>query len=164
MTVLMQVYLPAIIGHVPQKMVRTFSAIMDFCYLARRAVQDQDSLTAHFRSLQAFFSNRDIFPITEVREDFNLPQQHVILHYLSLIPHFGAPNSICSSITKSHHIKAVKILWHSSNCHNAIGQMLKLNQCQDKLAASRTKFMARGMLTKDVLKTSTLSALVTTHA
>jgi hypothetical protein len=31
----MQVYLPAIAGHVPARMVRAISAFLEFCYLVR---------------------------------------------------------------------------------------------------------------------------------
>ena len=44
-----QVYLAAITGHVPDgivRTVRTFSAFMEFCYLVRRDVLDEDALAA----------------------------------------------------------------------------------------------------------------------
>ena len=41
---------------------------------------------------------------------------------LCLIPQFGAPGGLCSSITESKHIKAVKVPWQMSNCYNALGQ------------------------------------------
>jgi hypothetical protein len=78
-----------------------------------------------------------------VRTDgFNLPR----LHYLQLIRAFGAPNGLCSSITESKHIKAVKEPWRRSNRFNALSQMLLTNQRLDKLAAARVDFAHRGML------------------
>ncbi|KAN0111280.1 hypothetical protein V8E52_008655 [Russula decolorans] len=59
---------------------------------------------------------------------------------------FGAPNGLCSSITESKHIKAVKEPWRRSSRFNALGQILVTNQRLDKLAACRVNFMARGML------------------
>ncbi|OBZ67134.1 hypothetical protein A0H81_12921 [Grifola frondosa] len=53
---------------------------------------------------------------------------------------------LCSSITESKHIKAVKDPWRRSSRHKAIGQMLVSNQRLDKLAASRVDFKKRGML------------------
>jgi hypothetical protein len=48
-----------------------------------------------------------------VRPDgFALPRQHALVHYLMLIRLFGLPNGLCSSITESKHIKAVKQPWH----------------------------------------------------
>ncbi|KAF7370237.1 hypothetical protein MSAN_00654500 [Mycena sanguinolenta] len=43
---LMKVYLPAIKGHVPNQMVRAFSAFLDFCYLVHHNVIDEVTLDA----------------------------------------------------------------------------------------------------------------------
>ncbi|KAF8957103.1 hypothetical protein BDZ97DRAFT_120310 [Flammula alnicola] len=59
---------------------------------------------------------------------------------------FGAPNGLCSSITESKHIKAVKEPWRRSSHFEALAQMLVTNQRLDKLAAARVDFRARGML------------------
>ncbi|KAG6819539.1 hypothetical protein H0H92_002180, partial [Tricholoma furcatifolium] len=41
---LMKVYLPSIQGHLPPEIVRTIASLIDFCYLARRDVIDEDAL------------------------------------------------------------------------------------------------------------------------
>ncbi|KAG1837670.1 hypothetical protein F4604DRAFT_1692100 [Suillus subluteus] len=67
-------------------------------------------------------------------------------HYTYLIRLFSALNGLCSSITESKHIKAIKEPWRWSSWYNALGQMLLTNQRLDKLAASRVDFRTRGML------------------
>ncbi len=67
-------------------------------------------------------------------------------HYVHLIQEYGAPNGLCSSITESKHIKAVKEPWRRSNRFEALGQMLKTNSRLCKLAAARAHFKKRGML------------------
>ncbi|KAF9538821.1 hypothetical protein CPC08DRAFT_738828 [Agrocybe pediades] len=91
--VLMKVYIAAIVGYVPAKMVKCLSTFMD---LLRR--------TSYIGSLNC--------------ERFS-----------SSIPLFGSPNGLCSSITESKHIKAVKEPWRRSNRFNALSQMLCAN-CQ----------------------------------
>ncbi|KAF8873125.1 hypothetical protein BD779DRAFT_1613705 [Infundibulicybe gibba] len=59
---------------------------------------------------------------------------------------FGAPGGVCSSITESRHITAVKKPWQHSNRYQALGQMLLTNQHLDKLAALRVDLVHRGML------------------
>ena len=59
---------------------------------------------------------------------------------------FAAPNALCSSITESKHIKAVKEPWRRSNRYEALEQMLLTNQRLDKVAAARVDFTERGML------------------
>ncbi|KAG2084606.1 uncharacterized protein F5147DRAFT_748792 [Suillus discolor] len=118
---LMKVYLPAIEGH--------------------------DTLLQLSNCLERFHRYRQIFQDTGIQFDgFSLPRQHALCHYSMLIRLFGAPNGICSSITESKHIKAVKEPWRRSSKFNALGQMLLTNQRLDKLAASRSDFTARGML------------------
>ena len=140
-------YLPAIEGHVPVDMVRTFRAFLEFCYLVRRDIIDEATLDQMENALERFHRYREIFRTEGVRLDgFNLPRQHSMVHYRLLVELFGAPNGLCSSITESKHIKAVKEPWRRSNKNAPLGQMLLTNQRLDKLAASRVDFARRGML------------------
>jgi hypothetical protein len=68
-----------------------------------------------------------------------------------LIRLFGLPNGLCSLITESKHIKAVKEPWWRSNRYNALLQMLVTNQRLDKLAAALADFRAQGMLSGSIL-------------
>lgn len=63
-----------------------------------------------------------------------------------LILDFAAPNGVCSSITESRHITAVKKPWRRSNRYNALSQMLLTNQRLDKLAALRAMLVERKLM------------------
>ena len=63
-----------------------------------------------------------------------------------MIREFGTPNGLCSSITESKHIKAVKEPWRHSSHFEALGQMILTNQRLDKLTAAHVDFRAQGML------------------
>jgi hypothetical protein len=152
------VYLSAIEGYVPQDVVRTFRAFLEFCYNARRDVITEETLAELDNALSRFHKYRMIFTEVGIRPDgFALPRQHSLVHYHSLIRAVGAPNGLCSSITESKHITAVKKPWRRSNRHKALGQMLLTNQRLDKLAAANVDFAERGMLEgtclSDALKT-----------
>lgn len=128
-------------------MVRAMSAFLEFCYLIRRNTINEDTLIAIDAALARYHTERKIFEEVGVRDDnFSLPRQHSMVHYRALIQEFGAPNGLCSSITESKHIKAVKEPWRRSNRYNALGQMLVTNQRMDNIAASRVDFTDRGML------------------
>lgn len=158
---LVQVFLPAIVGHVPREMVLALRAFLEFCYIVRRDVIDTKSLAALDDALERFHRYRTIFETSGVRlEGFALPRQHSLIHYHALIRAFGAPNGLCSSITESKHIKAVKEPYRRSNRWKALGQMLLTNQRLDKLAASRVDYKTRSMLDKTCLN-SVLLALHT---
>ncbi|KAI6039388.1 hypothetical protein EDC04DRAFT_3090248 [Pisolithus marmoratus] len=64
---------------------------------------------------------------------------------------FGASNGLCSSITESKHIKAVKKPWRCSNHFKVLGQMLITNECLDKLAVAQVDFENCHMLQGSVL-------------
>lgn len=136
-----------------------FRAFLEFCYIVRRDVIDSRDLVALDDALERFHKYRTIFETTGVRlEGFALPRQHSMVHYHALIRAFGAPNGVCSSITESKHIKAVKEPYRRSNRWKALGQMLMTNQRLDKLAACQVDFEARGML-KGTLLNSVLVEL-----
>ena len=74
-------------------------------------------------------------------------------HYRQLVQLFGALNGLCSSITESKHVKAVKEPYRQTSKYRALGQMLIINQWLDKLAASRADFKSQGMLEGTYLST-----------
>ncbi|KAG1856773.1 hypothetical protein F4604DRAFT_1931777 [Suillus subluteus] len=133
---LMKVFIPAIEGHVPQEMVRVFRALLEFCFLVQRNVITEDTMKQIQDALTRFHHYRQIFETSGTVPHFSLPCQHLMIHYVDMIRLFAAPNGLCSSITESKHIKAVKDPWRWSSKNNALGQMLLCNQCLDKLAAS----------------------------
>ena len=125
---------------------RTFSAFLEFCYIVRGDVITEDDISELQDSLARFHEYHNIFIETGVRSGFLLPRQHSMMHYHTLIRKFGAPNGLCTSITESKHIRAVKEPWRRSNHNEALGQMLVTNQRLDQLAAVCTDFANRGML------------------
>jgi hypothetical protein len=128
-------------------MVKALSAFMDFCYLVRRNAISTPDLASISSALSRFHQYRDIFIQCGVRIDISLPRQHSLVHYPRFIRLFGSPNGLCSSITESKHIKAVKEPWRRSSRYNALAQMLVTLSRLDKLAAARREFTSRGMMT-----------------
>ena len=132
-------------------MVCTVRAFLEFCYLVRRNVIDEKALNQIQEALGRFYQYHEIFKDTNIVNSFSLPQQHSMKHYIDMIRLFGAPNGLCSSITESKHIKAVKEPYRRSNHNQPLGQMLLTNQRLDKLAAARSDFTVRGMLNSPIL-------------
>jgi hypothetical protein len=128
-------------------MVKMLHAFLEFCYIACRNVQDTATLKELEDTLGHFHQHRVIFQECGVCPNgFALPQQHSLFHYPALIQAFSAPNSLCSLITESKHIKAVKEPWRRSNHYEALRQMLLTNQQLDKLVASCVDFTKHGIL------------------
>lgn len=127
-------------------MVQAICAFLEFCYIAQRDIIDTKSLAALEDALSRFYQLWTIFEEHICTKGFNLPWQHFLEHFTVLIRMFSVPNGLCSSITESKHVKAVKKPWHHSSKFQALGQMLLTNQCIDKLAASCVDFNSCGML------------------
>jgi hypothetical protein len=145
----------AIAGHIPSEMTQTISSFLDVCYIACRADLDHTALKAFDAALAKFYTLREVFRTSGVRPTgFSLPRQHSLSHYRHLIKEFGAPGGVCSSITESRQITAVKKPWRRSSRYKALGQMLITNQRLDKLAAARVDFVNRGMLDPNNTQTS----------
>ena len=152
----------AIQAFVPSKVVKTFASFLEFYYTARRNIIMEDSLERLNVALHKFHNARQVFSGTVWAagpSGFSLPRQHAMVHYHDHIKNFGAPNGLCSSITESKHITAVKRPWCRSNKHTALSQMLKSNERLDKLAAARADFTAHDMLADSCLIEAIKNAL-----
>ena len=132
-------------------MVYMVRAFLEFCYLVQRNIIDEPALIQIQNALDRFYQYRKVFQEMQVVTSFSLPRQHSMKHYPDMIRMFGAPNGLCSLITESKHIKAVKEPYHRSNQNQPLGQMLLTNQRLDKLAAARSNFTAHGMLDLHIL-------------
>src|SRR3989442_12426479 len=87
-----QVFLPAIVGHMPDQMVGAIRAFMEFYYLVWQSVITEDALTKINAALADFHRERDVFCTIRVQPDgFSLPCQHSLKHYSCLIQMYGAP-------------------------------------------------------------------------
>ncbi|KAI6021335.1 hypothetical protein BKA83DRAFT_4464098 [Pisolithus microcarpus] len=137
---LMKVYITAIDGHVPKDMVHSFRAFLDFCYLVCQNVITKQMHAEINDALWHFHLFCKVFQNAGVVESFSLPQQHTMKHYHYLIHQFGVPNGLCSSITESKHIKAIKWPYWHTNHYQALGQMLLINQRLNKLTAAHMDF------------------------
>ncbi|KAJ3473741.1 hypothetical protein NLI96_g12846 [Meripilus lineatus] len=139
---LMKVYLPAITGHVPDAVVQCVASFMDFCYLVRRPSHTTSDFARMQHTLDRFWQLRQVFEEYGIRPNgFCLPRQHSLLHYIPGIKLFGSPNGLCSSITESKHITAVKKPWRASSRHDSLKEILDMN-VRDILMSIR---VARGL-------------------
>ena len=118
---------------------------MEFCYLVCCNIINKDNILSIDNAVAKFHVEHTIFD--DICPDgYSLPHQHSLVHYTFLIQESEAPNGLCSSITKSKHIKAVKEPWQRSSHYEALGQMLVTNQGLDKLTAACVNFQACGIL------------------
>ncbi|KIO10273.1 hypothetical protein M404DRAFT_21247 [Pisolithus tinctorius Marx 270] len=82
---LMKVYITAIEGYVPQYVIFTFRAFLEFCYLVHRNVITQQMLVEIDNALRYFHLYHEVFQNAGVVDTFSLPWQHAMKHYYHLI-------------------------------------------------------------------------------
>lgn len=122
------------------------STFMDACYIARRNAISEPALARFQDCVTKFHHLRNSFIALGVRSSISLPRQHALAHYHNSIRLFGSPNGICSSITESKHIKAVKEPWRRSSQFNALKQMLRTLERLSKMSTLRQIFSDHGMM------------------
>ena len=132
----LKLYLPALQGHLPKDVIHTFWALFEFFYMARHDVITEDDLDELQNAITCFHTHCQVFLPICGKNGFSLPRQHSIVHYPDLIQLFGAPNGLCTSITESKHIHAVKEPWRQSNYNKPLFQILTTNQHLDQIAAA----------------------------
>jgi hypothetical protein len=146
-------------------MIASIGSFLDFCYLIRRDSHTESTLREITDALSSFHRLRQVFVDAGIYPDgISLPRQHSLTHYRPLIEAFGSPNGLCSSITESKHIKAVKEPWRRSNKYKALSQMLVTNQRIEKLASASVEFQNRNMLDNDVVSAEIVALQSLTQA
>lgn len=133
-------------------MVWAISTFLDFTYLVRRQVINEDALRWIKKTIENFHRYRKIFQTVGVKvSGFNLPRQHAVNHFPRHIQQFGAPNGLCSSISETNH-KHTKSYYKKTNRVEPHKQMTKHSERMDKLAAFRSRRQRCGMLPLDKTK------------
>ncbi|TFK99804.1 hypothetical protein BDV98DRAFT_509975, partial [Pterulicium gracile] len=120
------VYLPAIVGIVPENMIKAFPAFFDFCYIARCNAIPTDTLEELEDALQRFHQYCSVF----AGANLLLPQQHLMSHYPAGIRLFVTPYAAGTFLLSYLHYHSVKKPWRRSNRYEALPKMLLIQQRQ----------------------------------
>lgn len=98
---------------------------MDFIYLAQYLCHDNDTLARLEQALQAWFANRQFFVNVGIRNDFNVPKFHALLHYVLAIQFLGVTANYNTEAFKQFHIDFAKKGWRASNSRDEFKQMTR---------------------------------------
>jgi hypothetical protein len=84
-TIIHQVYLPTLQGHLPGDVICAFRAFLKFCYIACRDVITEDDLDELQGAITCFHTFCEAFAPIHGAKGFSLPRQHAMVHYPQLI-------------------------------------------------------------------------------
>ena len=110
-----KVLLGCLIGCMPLKVISAVTALLDFIYIAKYSTHNSITLGYMQDALDRFHKNHDYFIATLVREDFNIPKFHSLLHYIESIENFEATDNYNTEMFERLHIDFAKHRWRASN-------------------------------------------------
>ena len=107
--------------------------LLDFLYLAQLPSQTTNMIACLECTLVIFHENKDIFVDLRVRDHFNVPKIHSLLHYSSLIHLFGTTDNYNTEQMEHLHIDFTKDTYHATNHKDKYNQMTMWLECCKKL-------------------------------
>jgi hypothetical protein len=136
-----RILLGCLVGRLPAQGIRACRSILDFIYLAQYSTHDSGTLDAMREALKEWHANRSYFIDATVRDDFNIPKFHSLLHYVESIEWFGTTDNYNTEMFERLHIDFAKNGWRASNQRDEFPQMITWLSRHEKMSGFAT-FMA----------------------
>ena len=125
--------LPLPHGQVPTRLLRAVRALLDFVYLAQFQCQTTDTIGRLDECLTRFHENKAVFMDLGIRDHFNIPKFHSLLHYSSSIALFGTTDNYNTEQTERLHIDFTKKAYCATNYKDELPQMTTWLARQEKI-------------------------------
>ncbi|KIJ31667.1 hypothetical protein M422DRAFT_266567 [Sphaerobolus stellatus SS14] len=130
-----KVFLGALAGAVDAEAFRAARAIIDFIYYAQFSSHSTKTLQYMQDELIEFHKYKHIFKKHKIREHFNIPKLHSMLHYVSSIWTHGTLDGYNTELPEQLHINLAKEGYRASNQRNYVQQIIKWLRCQESIDA-----------------------------
>ena len=88
----------------PKDVIQCCRALLDFAFIAQYPSHNEATLGYLETALEIFHSHKDIFIKLGIREHFNIPKLHSLLHYSTSIRLFGAADNYNTEMFERLHI------------------------------------------------------------
>ncbi|KAI9432312.1 hypothetical protein BJY52DRAFT_1132789 [Lactarius psammicola] len=111
------------INRSPARLIRAVRAMLDFTYLSQYPIHTTETLSALENALHRFHENKEVFIDLGVREHFNIPKLHSLLHYSRSIALFGTADNYNTEQAERLHIDFAKDAYRATNRKNEFPQM-----------------------------------------
>ncbi|KAH9083700.1 hypothetical protein EDB83DRAFT_2282415 [Lactarius deliciosus] len=156
LSVVVDIPLPSSQSSARFKLTCTVRALLDFIYLSQYPAHTTESLKAMDAALCRFHENKDIFIELGVREHFNIPTLHSLLHYTRSISLFGAADNYNTEHSERLHIDLTKNAYRATNFKDEYKQMTTWLERQEAMH-QHTAFIEWCKGGRSVLPTSQLA-------
>jgi Plavaka transposase len=118
-----RIFVSLLAGAVQPAVLRTVVAVIDFIYYAQLQVHTSKTLLALETALKKFHENKNVFIQEGIRDHFNIPKIHQMLHYVEAIRFHGTADGYNTEASERLHIDYAKEGYRASNKKDYIKQM-----------------------------------------
>ena len=154
--ILIDVHLPD--GASPIPLIRVTRSILDFLYLAQYPIHTSETLVTLEHVLDGFHNNKYILEILGIRNDFNIPKLHFLIHYPQAIKLFGTTDNYNTEATERLHIDFAKDAYQATNHKDEFVQMTKWLERREKIMLHANYLMWRCKLDAPSMETDSTSS------
>ena len=115
------------------RVVKAVRALLDFLFLAQFRCHTSGTLCRLEDSLTAFHNNKAVFVDLGIRENFDIPKLHSLLHYASSIRLFGTTDNYNTEQSERLHIDLAKDAYRATNRKDEYAQMTTWLERREKV-------------------------------
>jgi hypothetical protein len=136
-----KVYLGALAGAVSPTVLTVARALVDFIYYSQLQAHTASTLDALANCLKTFHCNKAVLIELGIREHFNIPKVHAMLHYLQSIRALGSADGYNTESPERLHIEFAKEAYRASNKRDYLEQMAIWLQRREAMWMKETYIM-----------------------
>ncbi|KAJ7587692.1 hypothetical protein C8J56DRAFT_1004560 [Mycena floridula] len=135
-----RVFVGLLAGTVSNKVLIVVKALVDFIFYAEFQSHTNHTLAALDQCLKTFHDHKDLFIELGIRENFNIPKFHTLIHCISAIRNLGSADGYNTESPERLHINYAKRGYRASNKHDYTEQMTIWLQRQEAIARHQAYF------------------------
>jgi hypothetical protein len=111
------------IGGIPNRMIPVVRSLLDFIYLSQLQYHTSTTISSLENCLKTFHDNKNVIIELGIRDHFNIPKLHSLLHYVDCIRSLGSADGYNSESPERLHIDFAKDAYRASNKRDYVEQM-----------------------------------------
>ncbi|TFK82348.1 hypothetical protein K466DRAFT_500481, partial [Polyporus arcularius HHB13444] len=126
-----KVLLGLLVGQTNTRVLKAARALLDFVYYAQFEVHSDTTLARMDAALADFHAHKDAFIELGIRDHFNIPKLHSLIHYVEAIRRLGCLDGLNTETSERFHIDYAKEAYRASSRREYFAQMTLWLQRQE---------------------------------
>ncbi|KAL7278907.1 hypothetical protein ACG7TL_006738 [Trametes sanguinea] len=126
-----KILLGILVGRVSSRVLKAVRGLLDFVYYAQLETHSDATLSQMHQALNLFHQNKAALIELGVREHFNIPKLHSLIHYVDAIMRLGCLDGVNTENSERLHIDYAKKAYRASSRREYLSQMTTWLQRQE---------------------------------